>query len=65
MAKTDLRKFFKETKQEALKVSWPGRKETMITTVIVFIMMAIMAVIMFFADVAIATGIKIVLGLGA
>jgi len=65
MAKTDLRKFFKETKQEALKVSWPDRKETMITTVIVFIMMAIMAVIMFFADVAIATGIKIVLGLGA
>lgn len=64
MAKTNLHKFIKETKQEALKVSWPSRKETTITTVIVFIMIAIMAVVMFAADAAIATGIKAVLGFG-
>jgi len=64
MAKTSLMKFMKETKQEALKVTWPSRKETMTTTAIVFIMMFIMAVFLFFTDVVISTGVKFILGLG-
>ncbi len=57
-------KFFKETKQEALKVAWPSRKETITTTIIVFIMIFLMSMFLFFTDVVISTGVKFILGLG-
>jgi len=64
MAKTSLQKFIKETKQEALKVTWPSRKETMTTTVIVFIMIFAMGMFLFFVDAIISVLVKLVLGLG-
>lgn len=64
MAKASVAKFVKETKQEALKVTWPSRKETITTTVIVFIMIFIMSMFLFFTDIVISTGVKLILGLG-
>jgi len=57
--------FFRETRQEALKVTWPTRKETVMTTVVVFIMIFVMAVILLMADGIIAACVKFILGLGA
>ena len=37
-------KFLQEVREETRKVTWPSRKETMITTVMVFIMVAIASI---------------------
>jgi preprotein translocase subunit SecE len=37
MAKTSPVEFFKEVRQEVNKVTWPSRRETTITTIMVFI----------------------------
>ena len=34
-------KFFQEVRQEVSKVTWPTRKETMITTAMVFVMVVL------------------------
>ena len=64
MAKTGVAKFIKETKQETLKVAWPSRKETITTTVIVFIMIFLMSMFLFLTDVIVSSGVKFILGLG-
>jgi preprotein translocase subunit SecE len=42
--------FLKEVRAETSKVTWPTRRETMITTVMVFIMVAVSAVFFLAAD---------------
>ena len=42
--------FLKEVRAEASKVTWPTRRETMITTVMVFIMVAVSSVFFLAAD---------------
>ena len=37
-------KFLQEVREETRKVTWPSRKETMITTAMVFVMVAIASV---------------------
>ena len=54
----------RETRQEALKVSWPSRKETVTTTVVVFIMIFVMSMILLLTDGAISAAVKFILGLG-
>jgi len=61
----NLTQFLRETQQEALKVTWPGRKETVTTTIVVFIMIFIMSMILMMADGAISVVVKFILGLGA
>jgi preprotein translocase subunit SecE len=43
-------KFLQEVRAEASKVTWPTRRETMITTVMVFIMVAVSSVFFLAAD---------------
>ena len=43
-------KFLQEVRSETAKVVWPPRRETMITTVMVFIMVAVSSVFFFVAD---------------
>ena len=57
--------FFRETRQESAKVTWPNRKETVTTTVVVFIMIFVMAMILLVTDGVIAAGVKFILELGA
>ena len=63
--KTSPAKFFREVRQEASKVTWPTRKETAITTAMVFVMVFLAAIFFFFADFVLAQAFKVVLGLGA
>ena len=42
MAKISPFKFMQEVRAEAQKVTWPSRRETAITTAMVFVMVAIM-----------------------
>ena len=41
MAKTNPAQFVREVRQEVRKVTWPGRKETAITTAMVFVLTTI------------------------
>ena len=43
MTKTAPLKFLKEVRQEVSKVTWPTRKETILTTAMVFVMVFILS----------------------
>ncbi len=64
MAKTSPFQFIQQVRQEITKVTWPTRKETTITTIMVFIMVAMAAVFFLIVDKIISMMIKLVLGLG-
>jgi preprotein translocase subunit SecE len=57
-------KFLQEVRSETEKVTWPTRKETIITTIMVFVMVLVSAIFFFVADQIIRTGITLVLGIG-
>jgi preprotein translocase subunit SecE len=50
MAKAGPFKFLQEVRTETNKVTWPSRKETMITTAMVFVMVAVSSVFFLLAD---------------
>ena len=64
MAKTSPARFIREVRQEANKVTWPTKKETGVTTVMVFVMVFIAAIFFLLTDQVIAWLVKLVLGLG-
>ena len=49
--------FAQQVRSEVSKVVWPSRRETMLTTVMVFIMVFIMATFFFLVDMVIRTGL--------
>ena len=57
-------KFLQEVREEARKVTWPSRKETMITTAMVFVMVAIASVFFLVSDQIIRIAVTFVLGIG-
>ena len=56
-------KFLQEVRSETAKVTWPTRRETTITTIMVFVMVAIASVFFLLADQAIRIFITFILGL--
>jgi len=64
MAKTNPAQFMREVRQEVSKVTWPSRKETAVTTMMVFVMSIVAAVFFFFTDKIIAWVIQLILGIG-
>jgi preprotein translocase subunit SecE len=60
----NLIQFFRETRQEANKVTWPSRKEVTTTTIVVFIMVTVVAMILLVADSVISGVIEFILGMG-
>ena len=64
MAKTSPFKFLQEVREETRKVTWPTRRETLITTAMVFVMVALASVFFFLSDQVIRYVIGLVLGIG-
>ncbi len=64
MAKTNPALFLRQVRQEVSKVTWPTRKETGVTTVMVFVMVIIAAVFFLIVDKIISLGIQGILGVG-
>ncbi len=58
-------KFLQEVRSETSKVTWPTRRETTITTIMVFIMVAVSSVFFFVADQIIRVLITFILGIQA
>ena len=57
-------KFLQEVRTETEKVTWPSRRETMITTAMVFVMVAISSVFFLVADQIIRILVTFVLDVG-
>jgi len=62
--KTSITDFFRQTRQEIQKVTWPTRKETLVTTGMVFAMTILAAIFFFLVDQVMAEGVRLVFGLG-
>jgi preprotein translocase subunit SecE len=54
--------FLQEVRREMSKVTWPSWKETWLTTVMVFIMVALTMVFFFFVDSILAYGERLLIG---
>jgi preprotein translocase subunit SecE len=65
MAKFNLFKFLQEVRAEGQKVTWPSRRETAITTAMVFVMVAVASVFFLVADQLMRLVITYVLGIGS
>ncbi|MEX0697514.1 MAG: preprotein translocase subunit SecE [Dongiaceae bacterium] len=64
MAKTTPAQFAQQVRQEVSKVTWPTRKETMVTSAMVFVMVIVAAIFFLLVDQVLALGVRLVLGLG-
>lgn len=64
MAKTSPAQFIKEVRQETAKVTWPSRKETSISTGMVFFLVIIAAIFFLIVDQILAWGVQSIFGLG-
>lgn len=64
MAKTTPAQFVQEVRQEVAKVTWPTRKETMVSTAMVFVMVILAAMFFFFVDEILAVGMRLIFGIG-
>ena len=64
MAKTNPGQFIREVRQELAKVTWPSRKETGVTTAMVFVMVILAAIFFFVVDQVLVLGVRTIFGLG-
>ncbi len=64
MAKTSPIEFVNQVKAEVKKVTWPSRKETTVSTIAVFIMVALASTFLFFADQLLALVVNFILDFG-
>ena len=62
MASINPFQFIQQVRSEAAKVTWTTRRETAITTVMVFVMVALATVFFFVADQIMSWGIGLMLG---
>jgi preprotein translocase subunit SecE len=64
MASKNPLEFFKQVRTEVAKVTWPTRKETTLTTVMVFAMVVLASVFFLAVDATLSTLITWILGFG-
>jgi len=64
MPKVSPFKFLQEVRAEAAKVTWPTRRETAITTAMVFVMVAVASIFFLLADQVMRMLVTLVLGIG-
>ena len=64
MAKANHAQFVQEVRQEAAKVTWPTRKESGISTAMVFVFVIVSALFFMLVDWLLQIGVRAVLGFG-
>jgi len=63
-SKTNPFTFLQQVRSETAKVTWPTRRETMISTTMVFIMAGLAAIFFFAADALMGWAIGLILNVG-
>jgi len=61
MARTNPLQFIQQVRAEVAKITWPTRRETGLTTVMVMIMAALFATFFFLVDLIIRLGLETIL----
>ena len=64
MASKNPLEFFKQVRTEVAKVTWPTRKETTLTTTMVFVMVVLASIFFLAVDASLSTLITWILGFG-
>ena len=62
MAKISPFKFLQEVRAEVQKVTWPTRKETTVTTIMVFVMVLLASLFFLLADQIMRVAVSFILG---
>ena len=57
-------KFVREVRTEMNRVTWPSRKETLVTTGLVFALSTLAAIFFFVSDQIIGIGVRALFGIG-
>ena len=57
-------RFLREVRVEVSKVTWPSRKETLVTTGLVFALSGLAAAFFFIADQVMGIGVRALFGVG-
>jgi preprotein translocase subunit SecE len=65
MAKVSPIQFLKEVRSETQKVTWPTRREVMITTIMVFVMVALAGIFFSISDQVVRYVVTLILGIGS
>jgi preprotein translocase subunit SecE len=63
MATTNPIQFVQQGRAEISKIVWPTRREVMLTTVMVFVMAALTAIFFALVDLAIRSGLQVILNM--
>ena len=63
MAKVSPFKFLQEVRAEAQKVTWQTRKETTVTTIMVFVMVVVASIFFLLADQVMRIAVSFLLGI--
>lgn len=61
MARTNPLQFIQQVRAETAKITWPTRRETMLTTAMVMVMAGVFAAFFFLVDLFIRFGLEAVL----
>jgi len=64
MAKVSPAQFIQQVRNETAKITWPTRKETIQTTIMVFIMVTITALFFLLVDQVLNSMVQVIVGLG-
>ena len=64
MSKNNPLEFLREVRQETTKVTWPTRKETSISTAMVFLFVFLASMFFLIVDQILQLGVKFVFGFG-
>ena len=64
MARFNPFQFLQDVRSEGQKVTWPTRRETLITTGLVFVMAIVSSIFFYIVDSIIRWGLALMLGIG-
>ncbi len=64
MARISPAEFAQQVRQEVSRVTWPSRKETLVTTAMVFLMVFVAAGFFFAIDQVMSYAVRLIFGLG-
>ena len=64
MAKSSPFEFLRQVRQETAKVTWPSRRETMVSTAMVLVLVVLFSIFFFVVDQVLSYAVRLILGIG-
>ncbi|MFN8828513.1 MAG: preprotein translocase subunit SecE [Labrys sp. (in: a-proteobacteria)] len=65
MAKTNPFQFLQQVRAETNKVTWPTRRETTVTSIMVFIFAIVASIFFVIVDLILKQGVGLIIGIGS